>query len=721
MARSNTAWGIEIGQYAIKAIQLERDGDAVRVRDFVVIPHLQVLTTPGLESGEEGSAAGASNILEMSLSQLATQKQLANQNVVVNYSWGGNRGFARFAKLPPVGPKEIPNIVKFEAGQQIPFALEDVEWDYHTFESEDSPEVEVGIFAIQKDPLKEFLSLVSEKLGIEPRAVTLGPVALYNALAYDRDIARQNEPFVFLDIGTASTDLVVAHGTRCWMRSFPLGGHNFTEAIAESFQLSYRKADGLKQESATSKYAKQIMQAMRPVFGDLLGDVQKSLTFYEGQNRGVKLKNVVGMGSTLKIPGLRKFLGMQLGLEVERLERFAKLTVEGPEAADFASHTVNFATAYGMALQGLGLATINVNLLPVSSMRQQVWARKTRWFAAAAAIACASGGLMFARHIIDGGALGSVEQLNASKAVLASAKAQQEQLSGQSADVGSLSKNVLGLLEDREVWPFILHDATTAIRAANDDAMVGDDLSKLAAGGPRTQTVLRDLSGVYKLDGSARTIEVTLNVEFMADDSNSHLDETVCKWLEDNAKRADAPYEIVKVSGNNNALTAMKVGADGALASAGGSSSTAAGADGTPGAAAGADDDKPFESFTSGGGGGAGSSFGGVTGKRQPSGNTQINRPGGLLGGAGSGGTGFSAGGDAGDPAYGPRDGGQGGFARGSSQQQSESKVDLEKTAPIPARPSLYPPDSTVYVGKVTFVVKLKGEVQSAAPAAEGM
>ncbi|MFM7052732.1 MAG: pilus assembly protein PilM [Planctomycetota bacterium] len=719
MASSNTAWGIEIGQHAIKAIQLERDGDSVRVRDFVVIPHLQVLTTPGLESGgDDGAAAGASNILEMSLSQLATQKQLAGQNIVVNYSWGGNRGFARFAKLPPVGPKEIPNIVKFEAGQQIPFPLEDVEWDYHTFESEDSPEVEVGIFAIQQEPLKEFLSLVSEKLGIEPRAVTLGPIALYNALAFDRDIASQSEPFVFLDIGTASTDLVVAHGTRCWMRSFPLGGHNFTEAIAESFQLSYRKADALKQESATSKYAKQIMQAMRPVFGDLLGDVQKSLTFYEGQNRGVKLKNVVGMGSTLKIPGLRKFLGMQLGLEVERLDRFAKLAVEGPEAADFASHTVNFATAYGLALQGLGKATIDVNLLPLASMRQQVWSRKTRWFAAAAAIACASGGLMFARGIMDRGALGSVEQLNASKAVLASAKGQQERLSGQSADVGSLSKNVLGLLEDREVWPFILHDAASAIRAANDDAMVGDDLSKLVAGGPRTQTVLRDLSGAYKLDGGSRTIEITMNVEFMAEDSNAHLDETVCRWLESNAKRDAAPYEIVKVSGNNNALTAMKVGADGALASASGSSSSAGGA--AAGAAAGGDEDKPFESFTSGGGGGAGSSFGGVTGKRQPSGSTQISRPGGLLGGAGSGGAGFTAGGDAGDPAYGPRDGGSGGFQRGS-QQQSESKVDLEKTAPLPARPSLYPPDSTVYVGKVTFVVKLKGEVQSAAPAAEGM
>ena len=32
--------------------------------------------------------------------------------------------------------------------QQIPFSLDDVEWDYQTFVSPESPDVEVGIFAI---------------------------------------------------------------------------------------------------------------------------------------------------------------------------------------------------------------------------------------------------------------------------------------------------------------------------------------------------------------------------------------------------------------------------------------------------------------------------------------------------------------------------------------------------------------------------------------------
>ena len=46
-----------------------------------------------------------------------------------------------------------------------------------------------------------------------------------------------------LDIGTGSTDLVVASGSRCWMCTFPLGGHSFTEAIVEAFAPTVAEVD----------------------------------------------------------------------------------------------------------------------------------------------------------------------------------------------------------------------------------------------------------------------------------------------------------------------------------------------------------------------------------------------------------------------------------------------------------------------------------------------
>ncbi len=724
MASSNTAWGIEIGQYAMKAIQLERVGDGVRVRDFVVIPHQKVLTTPGLDEPLlEGGQSQAKTILEQSLSQLASQKQLTGQNITVNYSWFGNRGLTRFVKLPPGDAKTIAGLVPFEATQQIPFPLEEVEWDYHTFEADDSPEVDLGLFAVQREPLKDFLALVSETLGVEPRAISLGAVALYNAIAFDRDIVQSGQPLVLLDIGTASTDLVVAVGSRCWMRSFPLGGHSFTEAILEAFaptaELKYSQGDKLKQESATSKYAKQIMAAMRPVLGDLLDDVQKSLQFYETQNRGIKLHNVVGLGSTLKIPGLRKFLGMRLELEVERLDQYSKIVVEGPEAADFAAHTVNFATAYGLALQGLGLATIEINLLPVESVRQQVWAKKTRWFAAAAAIACAAGGLMFVRNIIDNGSVASRDAINRAEATLASAAGFQTKVQGLAADVGATSSNMLALVEDREIWPFIVHDAVNAINAGNDEAFVGADLKKLLEKGDRKQTVLRDLSGSYKIDAKgSRTIEITMNVEFVGADKQGHLGATVCEWLKANRDRTEAPYTIENIQSNTSSIVDMTVGDDGSLVSIGeAAGGTSGGSTAAAGGTVAPEEPKLGGGFTAGSGG-AGNSFGGLTGRRAPSGDTKVNRPGGLLGGAGADG-GFSAD-RSNDPAYGGGAAQNSGFNRpGANTDDAASKTEINKVAPIPNRPGIYPPQSTVHLGKVTFVVKFRQAIPVAAAAAE--
>ena len=307
MAKNKSAWGIEIGSHAIKAVRLERIDNEATITDFVCIPHNKPLSTPEINVAE---------MTRLTLGQLVAAKNLEDQTIVMSVP--GHSALARFAKLPPVEPKMIPNIVKFEAVQQIPFPIEDVEWDYQTFSSPDNPEVEVGIFAITKDRIEEKLTLYAE-FGLRPEIVTLGPLAVFNAVSYDMSLAPDHKPVVVLDIGTQSRDVVVADSGRCWIRTFPLGGTHFTDALQNAFQISYGKADRLKADSATSKYARQMMQAMRPVFGDLVQEVQRSLGHYQMNHQESPLSMVMAVGSTFRIPGLRKFLGQHSIVEITRL------------------------------------------------------------------------------------------------------------------------------------------------------------------------------------------------------------------------------------------------------------------------------------------------------------------------------------------------------------------------------------------------------------------
>ncbi len=405
MPSSNTCWGIEIGANAIKAIKLEATGEGrSRVVDFAVVQHPKVLSTPDVN---------ASDVIRVSLGQLTNQVDIGKASVALSIP--GHSSFARFAKLPPVEPKKVPEIVKFEAMQQIPFPLEQVEWDYQTFVTPDSPDVEVGIFAVTKERINERLQMLAD-VGITPDYVVLSPIAVYNALAYDLDFNEKTPGTIIVDIGTTSTDLVIATPGRMWVRTFPLGGHQFTEALVNQFQLSYPKAEKLKREAQDTKHARQVFQAMRPVFTDLAQDIQRSIGYFQSLNKDAELTRVIGVGSTWRLPGLRKYLKQQLGLDVYRVEYFKKVNmgvagIEGAEDSEdggqqqsvdgaskghaFNDASLNLVTAYGLALQGLGQNAVGGNLMPTTVLRKSMWKDKTRYFGMAAGIAAAAAGVMF--------------------------------------------------------------------------------------------------------------------------------------------------------------------------------------------------------------------------------------------------------------------------------------------------------------------------------------
>ncbi len=452
MASNNVCWGIEIGAGAIKALKLVRDGDDVNVADFAIIPHKRVLSTPDIDENDA---------IRVALGALVNQHDLSKASIAVSVP--GHAAFARFVKLPPVDPKKILDIVKFEAVQQIPFPIEEVEWDYQTFVDQDeSPEVEVGIFAIARERVMERLTICAD-VSLQPDILNLSPVSVFNAIAYDQQLTASSPGAVILDIGTTASDLIVAEGGRAWVRTFPLGGHHFTEALVGAFKLDYRKAEKLKRDAEKSSHKKHIFQAMRPTFADLAQEVQRSIAYYRQLHPESDLTRMIGLGSTFRLLGLRKFISQQIQMDVERLDRLNKLNVEGAEASDFQSVTLNLGTAYGLALQGVGLGAINANLVPVPVIRQKVWKRKTPWFGAAAALSIAAGGVSFYGAMIDKQRLNSPAVDEAQSAVR-DVKRKGDALINQwnevkeSANIGAVTTNLAGLFERQDLYSYVVRD-----------------------------------------------------------------------------------------------------------------------------------------------------------------------------------------------------------------------------------------------------------------------
>jgi len=445
MAAPKSAWGIDIGQCALKALKLSVVGGELQVEVFDIIEHPKILSQPD---------ADRKQLVLNALEQFLARNNVSGSTVAVAVP--GQTSFTRFVKLPPVEPRRVPDIVRFEAEQQIPFPIEEVIWRWQTFMDPDSPDVEVGIFAMKRLDVEQVLERFSEvELGVD--VVQMAPLALYNFMAFDGQIAPKGATLL-ADVGTDKTDLVVADGPRIWTRTINIGGNSFTEALVRAFKLSFSKAEKLKRTAASSKYARQIFQAMRPVFADLVQEIQRSVGYYASVHREARFKRLVGLGNGFRLPGLQKFLEQNLGMQVVRIDSFNRLSASpNVNAPTFTENVLSFAVAYGLALQGLEQTPVNTNLIPDEISRRRQWAGKRPWFAGAAAALIAAFVCPVVASYKDYGALtgnpGALRQANQN---ISSVKDNQNAYSNYDGKAEKEERSIkawLSRYEYRDWWP----------------------------------------------------------------------------------------------------------------------------------------------------------------------------------------------------------------------------------------------------------------------------
>ena len=194
-----------------------------------------------------------------------------------------------------------------------------------------------------------------------------------------------------------STDIVVTNGLRIWQRSMTLGGSNFTKALVQGMKLTFAKAEHLKRNAVRAEDPKTVFKVMRPVFNDFTAELQRSLNYFTGTDRTAKIGKVLMLGNATKLRGLTDFVGKQLNLDVQRLETFRGLDGSAVTSAPaFRENRLAFGTAYGLALQGAGGASVRTNLLPREIVLERMIEAKKPWAVGAAAGLLAAAAISFA-------------------------------------------------------------------------------------------------------------------------------------------------------------------------------------------------------------------------------------------------------------------------------------------------------------------------------------
>jgi type IV pilus assembly protein PilM len=451
MANSGAVWGIDVGQCALKALRCrphEKDAGRIVIESFDYIEYPKILSQPEADREE---------LVREALEEFLSRNEVKGDRVAISVA--GQSGLTRFIKLPPVEKKKIPDIVKYEARQQIPFALEDVVWDYQPLvgTSEDDGyalDTEVGLFAMKRDQVSRFLQPF-EEAGIDVEIVQLAPLSIYNYVCFDRfgNLAtvtdgdgKTNDSVVVISLGTDTTDLVITNGNRVWQRNIPIGGSHFTKALSKGLRLTFAKAEHLKRNAMKAEDPKAVFQAMRPVFSDLVAEIQRSLGFFSSNNRDVRLGEVIVLGNAVKLPGLQRYLSQNLDQKVMPVNEFANL-VGGSVAAtqQFTENQLTFPVAYGLCVQALGQGQISTNLLPEHIVTTRIVRAKKPWIVAAAALLMIGLTINYATHY---SAFKSVDIDPASAPTMAQAIRTSQSWSQQASSMASENSNLKSKFEE---------------------------------------------------------------------------------------------------------------------------------------------------------------------------------------------------------------------------------------------------------------------------------
>jgi type IV pilus assembly protein PilM len=373
-------WGIDIGHCALKALRCVYDAGSRKplITSFDTIEHAKILSQPDANPDE---------LIRQSLTQFLARNPVGGHRVAVSVP--GQNGLARFFQLSSAEKKKIPERVRFEARQQIPFPLDDVVWDYQVMDGANEVDgflhdAEVGLFAMKRDQVSRVLEpfLSSD---VEVHHLQLAPLCVYNFLAHHLlaevfakaifDADDPPESYVVLNVGTDTTDLLITNGFRIWQRSIPLGGNHFTRQLTKELKLTFAKAEHLKRHVQEAADAKSVLQAMRPVFNDFLTEVQRSIGYFQHVDRRAKIAGIIPLGNAMKLLGLQQYLSKNLGyqpVDVKEEAWDSQMAVgQVWTAPQFKENLLSFAVCYGLCLQGLDGAKLKTNLLPKEISRRQ--------------------------------------------------------------------------------------------------------------------------------------------------------------------------------------------------------------------------------------------------------------------------------------------------------------------------------------------------------------
>lgn len=331
--------GLDIGTSAVRLVQLQNKGS---VRALVKYSSVEIDSKLSLSD-----AKGDQQKLAQIIKDLVTQSRVTTRNVAVGIP--SQRVFTTLVDIERLSPSELDKTIKYQADNLIPTPLSSskIDWALLGDSPKDKTKVEVLLTSVANDYVEARLDML-ESIGLNVIAFEPDNIALARALIP----AEAATPQMVIDIGQKSTDLVIVmNGAPRLTRSISTGSEAIVRAAMQNLSIDEAQANqfvfkfGLSKE----KLEGQIHQAIIGTVDILMGEIEKSIKFFQARYEGVQLERVIVTGGASALPEFPLYIANKFGINVEIGSAWRNVAFSQDRQNELLSVSNHFGVAAGLA------------------------------------------------------------------------------------------------------------------------------------------------------------------------------------------------------------------------------------------------------------------------------------------------------------------------------------------------------------------------------------
>lgn len=335
--------GLDVGSYSVKVAEVTRSFKSFELVHFYEKPvqYNEVLTK------EESLTAAIQAVLE--------DNALQWDDIVCALT--GDRVATRLVTLPFGNMRKIDQTVEFEIEDFIPFALDEVVFDYQA-NVIDKNLSKVLVTYANKGEFVKYLTLLNNA-SVDPRAICVEGVELINLMHFG--LVPPESSYAMIDIGHSKTTVSIGRGRKLInTRVIPIAGRHINDAIHEKLHLPLDEVARLKVEIGrisgdvdpnVDALTRGVNDSIREVIDEMIIHLRQTFFSYRDEE-GEAVAGIYLSGGTSRLPGLDQYLSIRLRLNVTFMDctdfHFSRL-----DKSDV--HPNIIAQALSLALRGVSM------------------------------------------------------------------------------------------------------------------------------------------------------------------------------------------------------------------------------------------------------------------------------------------------------------------------------------------------------------------------------